>query len=118
MYSFAFRSTLRSTFTVESGTQEFERSSNGGLGPVPGGKFRSARKQRRFEYLRSSCEHLTVPTSPDLRQGEPRWPAMVALLAVSGLFYALPPALKVGPDWVFVVLVAALTVPGAFFHSV
>jgi len=43
---------------------------------------------------------------------------MVALLAVSALFYALPPALKVGPDWLFVVLVAVLTVPGAFFHSV
>jgi len=56
--------------------------------------------------------------SPDLRQGEPRWPAMVALLAVSALFYALPPAFKVGPDWLFVLLVVALTVPGAFIHSI
>ncbi len=56
--------------------------------------------------------------SQPLRQGEPRWPAMVALLAVSALFYALPPALKVGPDWLFVVLVAALTAPGVFFHKV
>ena len=43
---------------------------------------------------------------------------MVALLAVSALFYALPPALKVGPDWLFVVLVAVLTVPWAFNHSI
>jgi hypothetical protein len=56
--------------------------------------------------------------SPDVRQGEPRWPAMVALLAVSALFYALPPALQVGPDWVFVVLVAVLTVPGGVVRSV
>jgi hypothetical protein len=52
-----------------------------------------------------------------VRQGEPRWPAMVALLAVSALFYALPPALKVGPDWLFVLLVAALTAPGVVIHS-
>lgn len=55
--------------------------------------------------------------SPVIRQGEPRWPAMVALLAVSGLFYALPPAFKVGPDWLFVVLVAALTAPGVLFRQ-
>jgi len=42
---------------------------------------------------------------------------MVALLAVSGLFSAIPPALKVGPDWLFLLLVAALTMPGAFFHK-
>jgi hypothetical protein len=54
---------------------------------------------------------------PATQQGEPRWPAMVALLAVSALFYAIPPALKVGPDWVFVVLVAALTMPGVLFRQ-
>ena len=53
-----------------------------------------------------------------VRQGEPRWPAMVALLSVSALFYALPPALKVGPDWMFLLLVVALTAPGVVFHSI
>jgi hypothetical protein len=53
-----------------------------------------------------------------VRQGEPRWPAMVALLGVSALFYALPPALKVGPDWMFLLLVMALTMPGVLFHSI
>ena len=52
-----------------------------------------------------------------MQHGEPRWPAMVALLAVSGLFYAIPPALKVGPDWVFLILVIALTAPGVFCRS-
>ena len=42
---------------------------------------------------------------------------MVALLGVSALFYALPPALKVGPDWMFLLLVIALTMPGVLFHS-
>ena len=42
---------------------------------------------------------------------------MVALLAVSALFFALPDTLKVGPDWVFVLLVAALTAPGALLRS-
>jgi hypothetical protein len=42
---------------------------------------------------------------------------MVALLAVGALFYALPPALKVGPDWLFIILVAALTAPGVFLPS-
>ena len=57
-------------------------------------------------------------TSPVLRRGEPRWPAAVALFAVAALFYALPPALKVGPDWVFLVLVTALTGPAVCFRSV
>ena len=52
-----------------------------------------------------------------MQHGEPRWPAMVALLAVSALFYAIPPALKVGPDWVFLILVIVLTAPGVFCRS-
>ena len=49
---------------------------------------------------------------PALRQGEPRWPALVAMLSVSALFYAIPPALQFGPDWLFVVLVLVPTAPG------
>jgi hypothetical protein len=43
---------------------------------------------------------------------------MVALLAVAALFYALPPTLRVGPAWVFLVLVTALTAPGVCFRSI
>jgi hypothetical protein len=43
---------------------------------------------------------------------------MVALLAVSALFYAIPPTLKFGPDWLFVLLVAALTAPGVFLRNI
>ncbi len=49
------------------------------------------------------------------RQGEPRWPALAAVLAASGLFYALPQSLKAGPDWVILIIPVLLAVPGVFF---
>jgi hypothetical protein len=42
---------------------------------------------------------------------EPRWPALIALLAVGGLYYALPSALTLGPDWLVLVLVVLLATP-------
>jgi hypothetical protein len=48
---------------------------------------------------------------------EPRWPAAIAMISIGGLFYALPPAMTVGPDWLALVLVAALLVPATFFHQ-
>jgi hypothetical protein len=50
------------------------------------------------------------------RQGEPRWPALIAMIAVGGIFYALPPALKVGPDWLVLVVVILLITPGTFLR--
>jgi hypothetical protein len=47
---------------------------------------------------------------------EPRWPAALALLSVGGLYYALPPELRVGPDWLVLVLVAALVIPATISH--
>ena len=32
---------------------------------------------------------------------EPRWPAIIAVLAVGGLYTALPASLIIGPRWVF-----------------
>lgn len=45
---------------------------------------------------------------------EPRWPAMLALLAVGGLRYALPESLSAGPGWLLLAVVAALLVPAAW----
>ncbi|WP_263356721.1 hypothetical protein [Acidicapsa ligni] len=42
---------------------------------------------------------------------EPRWPAMLGLLAVGGLRLALPEALSIGPSWLLLLLVAILIVP-------
>lgn len=47
---------------------------------------------------------------------EPRWPAAIAVLAVGGLYLALPAGLIVGPRWLFPVLVAALLVPTLISH--
>ncbi len=42
---------------------------------------------------------------------EPRWPALIAMMAIGGLYYALPSALTVGPDWLVLVLVLLLGLP-------
>ena len=38
------------------------------------------------------------------------------MVAVGGIFYALPPALTVGPDWLVLVIVVVLITPGTFLH--
>lgn len=48
---------------------------------------------------------------------EPRWPAVVALLAVGGLHAALPSSLAVaGPRWLLGGMVALLLIPAIIFH--
>ena len=50
----------------------------------------------------------------DAENPEPRWPAVLALLAVGGLRFALPEALSIGPDWLILVLVVVLLIPIIF----
>ncbi len=47
---------------------------------------------------------------------EPRWPALAALLAIGGLHFALPSYLSLGPDWLLLVVVAALAIPAVAMH--
>lgn len=47
---------------------------------------------------------------------EPRWPSAAAMIAIGGLFWALPSAMTVGPDWLALALVAALIAPAIVFH--
>ena len=47
---------------------------------------------------------------------EPRWPAMLALLAVGGLRFALPDALAWGPEWLILVVVVLLLIPTVMAH--
>ena len=42
---------------------------------------------------------------------EPRWPAVIGLLAATGLFAVLPKYLSFGPRWLPAVIVGALVVP-------
>ena len=44
-------------------------------------------------------------------QGEPRWLAALALLAIGGIVMALPDSLTLGPRWLVLVLVGGLLVP-------
>jgi hypothetical protein len=53
-----------------------------------------------------------APTTPKYR--EPRWPAMLALLAIGGLRLALPESLSIGPDWLLMAVVIALLVPNGW----
>ena len=47
---------------------------------------------------------------------EPRWPAAIAVMAVGGLYLALPPYLIIGPRWLFPVVIIALLVPTVISH--
>ncbi len=47
---------------------------------------------------------------------EPRWPAVIAILAVGGLNVALPSALTMGPRWLFPFLVLVLLIPTVVSH--
>jgi hypothetical protein len=47
---------------------------------------------------------------------EPRWPALVAMIAIGGLYYAMPSALTVGPDWLVLVVVVLLGLPAVMTH--
>jgi hypothetical protein len=53
----------------------------------------------------------TATTEP-----EPRWPALLALLATGGLHFALPAPLRFGQDWLLLAVVAVLLVPTVLAH--
>lgn len=47
---------------------------------------------------------------------EPRWPAILAILGVGALYSALPEALRFGPYWLLLAIVAMLLVPTVIAH--
>ena len=56
-------------------------------------------------------------TAPDRWDPEPRWPAFIAILAVGGLYAALPRTLIIGPPWMFPGLVLLLLIPTVVAHG-
>jgi hypothetical protein len=60
----------------------------------------------------------TQGTRQTKTEPEPRWPAALALLAVGGLYVALPESLTVGPSWLLLVLVCVLLVPAIISNRV
>lgn len=47
---------------------------------------------------------------------EPRWPVLLALLAVCGLYLALPERLTLGPNWLLLIPVGVLLLPTIATH--
>jgi hypothetical protein len=65
----------------------------------------------------NSLEMLRRETEPAQQHDvEPRWPAVIAILAVGGLYTALPDALTFGPRWLFPSLVLALLIVDVVAH--
>jgi hypothetical protein len=60
---------------------------------------------------------MTLKKDVPGREPEPRWPGLVAILAVGGLFIALPEKLSPGPGWLVLLLVVLLHVPAMVLHS-
>jgi hypothetical protein len=54
---------------------------------------------------------------PQSDDPEPRWPALIAVMAVGGLYLALPASLTFGPRWLFPSLVLALLIPTVISHQ-
>jgi hypothetical protein len=51
-----------------------------------------------------------------LDKPEPRWQAILALIAVGGIYTALPSELSVGPRWLLLTIVLILLVPTVVAH--
>ena len=58
--------------------------------------------------METKGEHVDKP--------EPRWQVILALLAVGGIYMALPKELVLGPTWLLPVLIIVLLVPTVFAH--
>jgi hypothetical protein len=48
----------------------------------------------------------------------PRWPALATLLAVGGLYAALPARLSIGPAWLLVLIESVLAFPIVWMHRI
>jgi hypothetical protein len=54
--------------------------------------------------------------SQTVDQPEPRWQVILALLAVAGIYMALPRELVIGPTWLLPLMVVLLLIPTVFAH--
>ena len=51
------------------------------------------------------------PAAAEPREPEPRWPAVLAILATAGLHFVIPAPLRFGQEWLLLVIVSVLLVP-------
>lgn len=62
--------------------------------------------------------NLHLPHLPPPKDPEPRWPAALSVVVVSGLYlFALPTRLTLGPAWIMPAAVLALLIPTAIAHQ-
>jgi hypothetical protein len=60
---------------------------------------------------------MVSPRARNVRRGgEPRWPALIAVVAVAGVAVALPSGLTIGPRWMFPTIIGILLIPTVLFH--
>src|SRR6267143_5264178 len=60
-----------------------------------------------------------MPASSDrIDKPEPRWQAILALLAIGGIYLALPRDLVIGPTWLLPAVIVVLLVPTVVSHRV
>ena len=52
------------------------------------------------------------------RTAEPRWPALLALVATGGLHFVIPAPLRFGQEWLLLAVVTALLIPPVVAHRV
>ncbi|HLH00293.1 MAG TPA: hypothetical protein VKX49_28560 [Bryobacteraceae bacterium] len=63
--------------------------------------------------------HPSLASAPEVRQqtdNEPRWPAVLAVLATAALHFALPEPFRFGPGWLLLVVVSLFLVPTILAH--
>lgn len=54
----------------------------------------------------------------DSNEPEPRWQALIAIIAVAGLYLALPESLTLGPTWLVPAIVVVLAAPLLVSHRI
>ena len=70
-------------------------------------------KSQGLQRLQSTVRNGYAQIQDDT---EPRWPAVVALVAGAGLFGVLPQNLSFGPRWLPAVIVTVLLIPTVLMH--
>lgn len=54
----------------------------------------------------------------EARTAEPRWPAILAMLAAGGLHFVIPQQLRFGQEWLLLAVVTVLLVPTVVAHRI
>ena len=75
--------------------------------------FRQTRLRGRFCYSRTVSDQQT---ETHIDKPEPRWQALLAILAVGAIYLALPRDLTVVPPWALPTLIVGLLIPTVVSH--